>query len=248
MNNKKFQQSLGYIDEDLIVGAIEYTRTKKKHCWGKLGTIAACLCIAVLMVIIAPLFSENSFALKAYAMSSMEDGTISFKETDLLTQSDTWGGYYDGEFFYLNVGLGYEGENIRNVELVIENGFFATQSNTDNKQELSSPKIYVSADNRLIMNGTSFTVEGNTFVLDTPANENNLIFVAVPTKDVTSFPEEIIITATATFKDGSKQVLETSLDLSGTGVFIWTMDEEIIKEFEDLKNSSSNSESFHPVN
>ena len=30
MNSKKIREGMGFIDEDLIAGAIEYTRTKKK--------------------------------------------------------------------------------------------------------------------------------------------------------------------------------------------------------------------------
>ena len=47
MNNNKIRESLSFIDEDLIAGAIEYTRTKKKNGWMKWAAMAACLCLVV---------------------------------------------------------------------------------------------------------------------------------------------------------------------------------------------------------
>ena len=38
---------MGFIDEDLIAGAIEYTRTKKKNGWMKWAAMAACLALVI---------------------------------------------------------------------------------------------------------------------------------------------------------------------------------------------------------
>ena len=47
MNTPKMAKAMGYIDDDLVSGAVEYKRTKKKNSWMKWGAIAACLCLVV---------------------------------------------------------------------------------------------------------------------------------------------------------------------------------------------------------
>ena len=40
-------RAMDYIDDDLVTGAIDYKRTKKKPAWLKWGAMAACLCLVV---------------------------------------------------------------------------------------------------------------------------------------------------------------------------------------------------------
>ena len=47
MSTDRFTAAMGYIDDDLVSGAVEYKRTKKKTSWLKWGAIAACLCLVV---------------------------------------------------------------------------------------------------------------------------------------------------------------------------------------------------------
>ena len=47
MNSSKIREGMGFIDEDLIAGAIEYTRTKKKNGWMKWAAMAACLALVI---------------------------------------------------------------------------------------------------------------------------------------------------------------------------------------------------------
>ena len=42
MSIPKMANAMGYIDDDLVTGAIEYKRTKKKNSWMKWGAMAAC--------------------------------------------------------------------------------------------------------------------------------------------------------------------------------------------------------------
>ena len=42
---------MGFIDEDLIAGAIEYTRVKKKNGWMKWAAMAACLCLVTCLAV-----------------------------------------------------------------------------------------------------------------------------------------------------------------------------------------------------
>ncbi len=51
MNSNKIREGMGFIDEDLIAGAIEYTRTKKKNGWMKWAAMAACLCLVTCLAI-----------------------------------------------------------------------------------------------------------------------------------------------------------------------------------------------------
>ena len=47
MSIPKLAKAMGYIDDDLVTGAVEYKRTKKKNSWVKWGAMAACLCLVV---------------------------------------------------------------------------------------------------------------------------------------------------------------------------------------------------------
>ena len=47
MSIPKMANAMGYIDDDLVSGAVEYKRTKKKNSWLKWGAMAACLCLVV---------------------------------------------------------------------------------------------------------------------------------------------------------------------------------------------------------
>ena len=47
MSTPKLAIAMNYIDDDLVSGAVEYKRTKKKNSWLKWGAMAACLCLVV---------------------------------------------------------------------------------------------------------------------------------------------------------------------------------------------------------
>ena len=47
MSIPKMANAMGYIDDDLVSGAVEYKRTKKKNSWIKWTAMAACLCLVV---------------------------------------------------------------------------------------------------------------------------------------------------------------------------------------------------------
>ena len=58
MSIPKMANAMGYIDDDLVTGAIEYKRTKKKNSWMKWGAMAACLCLVVGIAI--PMLNNDS--------------------------------------------------------------------------------------------------------------------------------------------------------------------------------------------
>ena len=45
MSDPKMAKAMGYIDDALVSGAVEYKRAKKKNAWIKWGAVAACLCL-----------------------------------------------------------------------------------------------------------------------------------------------------------------------------------------------------------
>ncbi len=85
---------MGFIDEDLIAGAIEYTRTRKKNAWMKWAAMAACLCISFVGIIQLILSkSEVNFGadMTVYELTMVEDtlffvdpkGGVYYFESDL---------------------------------------------------------------------------------------------------------------------------------------------------------------------
>ena len=60
MSIPKMAKAMGYIDDDLVTGAIDYKRTKKKNSWMKWGAMAACLCLVVVGAFIAPNITDNA--------------------------------------------------------------------------------------------------------------------------------------------------------------------------------------------
>lgn len=193
---------------------------RKKHHWLKFGVIAACLCAVLLMVFGGLPNSTNTFFVSAYALEIASDGAIQLKETDFLEQPDVWGGHFDGKNFYVNVGLRYGGDNIKSVDFATESGFFAKQyvGNLVDGENVS--RLYVGADNKLVVYGTEFEIVGETITLNEETmTDDLLLFWGMPMADVQDdTPERVDITATATFLDGRTQELPVSIDLSGEGV------------------------------
>lgn len=68
MNAKKFSNALGNVRDEYVSEAIVYQNKRKRHNWAKWGIMAACLCIAVCVVVIPfmnteqPQFPEQSVA------------------------------------------------------------------------------------------------------------------------------------------------------------------------------------------
>lgn len=54
MKTPKLAKAMNYIDDDLVSGAVEYKRTKKKNSWMKWGAMAACLCLVVVGALTIP--------------------------------------------------------------------------------------------------------------------------------------------------------------------------------------------------
>lgn len=71
MSIPRIANALEYIDDDLISGAVEYKRTKKKNRLVRWGAVAACLCL--MLVGLLPFANKDGasgFALTAYALDA----------------------------------------------------------------------------------------------------------------------------------------------------------------------------------
>jgi len=233
MRGNELLNKMELIDPVYVNAADAKPRTQK-HGWLQYGLIAACLCIICLVAFWGIPNSANVFSVKAYAIETADDGAIKLTETDLMEQSEVWGGYCDGENFYVSVGFRYDGENIESVDFTTKEGFFAKQYIDNLAMEENIPKMYVGADNKLVMYGTDFEIVGNLVTLnDQIMTDDLLLFWGTKEAEMSEPLEHIDITATATFYDGRTQEVLIPIDLSGTGVTAYAATEERIQEAEE---------------
>lgn len=240
MNRNDLYNSFNEIDDDILERSETASRNKMKPVWIKWGAIAACLCLVVAGALTIPNLQivpshgqgnmsnpANIFVVKAYALGEMEDGTIKLIEADLVNQPDVWGGHFDNGSFYVSVGLRYEGNNIESVDFITEDGFFAKQYIDELTMGENVFKMYVGADNKLVMYGTEFDIVGNMVTLtDETITDDLLLFWGTHAAEIDAVPQNIEINAIATFYDGQTQEVPISIDLSGTGVYSFTISEE----------------------
>ena len=231
--SKKLYNGMTNISDDMIEEAQSAAVKRKSTAWMKWALAAACLCIALVAAYWNMPNPANAFVVKAYALGETEDGTIQLIETDFIDQPDVWGGHFDGDHFYVSVGLRYEGHNIESVEFTTEEGFFAKQYIDKLAFGENVSRMYVGADNRLVMYGTEFDIVGNTLTLnDETMTDDLLLFWGTNAKDMSEVPQNVEIKAIATFQDGRTQESTVSVDLSGVGVYSATVSEEELQQRE----------------
>lgn len=81
---KKLFSSVTNISDDIIEEAQATTVQRKSSTWMKWAAVAACLCIALVVVSFFNMPNPaNAFVVKAYALGEMDDGTIKLIEADL---------------------------------------------------------------------------------------------------------------------------------------------------------------------
>jgi len=125
---------------------------------------------------------ENPFVMRVYAMERQPDGTYVWREID-ITQLDGWGMHYDGEALYIGLGLWFEfeGESIRTVEFLLEDGFFATQYIGNRGAVPNTPSWHVAiypdfTTSRLVMYGNEFEKVGSTITFGDTMPDDILLF------------------------------------------------------------------------
>lgn len=219
MNGEELLEKMGLADPAYVAAADRPPR-KRKHGWVKYGVAAACLGLVLLAAIWGMPNPANMFVVKAYALEEQADGTIGLKETDLLHQPDVWGGYYDGEHLYINVGLRYEGENIERVTFTTEEGFFAKQSISALSTGKHVGRLYAGADSTLVLVGTEFEIVGSQVTLNGETMTDDLLLFWGMESETGVHPNKLEMTAVATFRDGRTQEVPISVDLSGVGMVL----------------------------
>lgn len=205
MRGNEFLDKMELVSPAYVESADKAPRFKR-HTWVKYGLVAACLCAALLLSFLVMPNGNNAFMVKAYALDIAEDGTVQLTETDVLEHSKFWHAFYDGGTFYLNIGLKYDGKNIKSVTFSTENGFLA-------KQDLSKLRSDEYVYSRFGVSGIKFENCGNSITLDADSpNDELLLFWG--TDDLDSLPESgpIEITATAVFNDGKTQKISIPIN------------------------------------
>ncbi len=222
MKREELSQAISSIDPKFVLEAETYSWKKRRltRLWRGGAAVAALLCLVVVLYALLPQQPAGLFTVKAYALDLDEDGMVVLREEDLLEKSDYWGGYCDGENYYVSMGLRYEGENIERVTFTTQEGFFAQQRITPDIPEEQVSSIYVGPENKLIVFGEEFTVSGSSVTLEgTEMEEGLLLFWGIQALSADDIPKNPNITAEAVFRDGGTQTVNVCLDLSGMGVF-----------------------------
>lgn len=230
MRPEVISEVVGNIDPKYIQEAGTYEghkRKSKQFPWRRSLAAAAAILIALVGMFTVPNMS-NTFTVKAYARELDDTNTVVLKEIDLLDQPEYWGGYFDGENYFINMGFRYEGKNIKSVTFTTQEGFFATQQ-VDLAAE-DTCKLYAGADDDLLICGKNFNIAGNSITLESSVmDENLLLFWGIQASSKESIPQEPTFTATATFKNGKAQKITITLDLSGPSVFAGKSSDEAIQ-------------------
>lgn len=242
MTGKQLFDGLGDVGERYYQEACAY---KSRRHWLWRGVAAACVCLGLLGALLALPREHNAFVVKAYALDLEADGTIGLQAQDIWERPEILGGHFDGENFYVNIGLGYEGEQIARVTFSTETGFFARQNVAELFLEENVSRMYVGADMQLALCGEEFEIAGDRVTVDESALESGtLLFWGTAASGREDLPEQVPITAQAEFRDGTKQKITVTLDIAGPMVYseerspeeIWQMWEEREKEREYYLN------------
>jgi hypothetical protein len=160
----------------------------------------------------------NMFVIRAYAMEQQSDGSFELRELDLVNQSGTWGAILDGTILYLNITLGFEGENIRSVEFNTDVGFFA-KHNADMERGTEGGITLYTGDNAIILQGAGFERIGNSFTLtENEIADSALLFLGQDNIDMEQRHlglQDMVIRAIVTFVDGTTQEETIAINLEG---------------------------------
>ncbi len=130
MSIPKMAKAMEYIDDDLVSGAVEYKRTKKKNSWMKWGAIAVCLCLVVVGAFvfqngnIGPIMGTVDEEIKRIAVFPATE-TIENVETatiESITETDAYSMDILGEYLPTQLPEGYAFEKGSILETTMKNG------------------------------------------------------------------------------------------------------------------------------
>jgi len=201
MKNDKIVKAYNAIqpDEDaknrvrakLMQSALSAKKNSGKQFYKRTRVAAVAAVAAVILIVFGTtLFNqtgdifmpENLFVMRVYAMELQPDGTYIRREVD-ITQLHGWGVHYDGETLFIGLGLwfDFEGENIRNIEFSLKDGFFATQYIGNRGAVPNTPSHHVGippyfTTSRLVMYGFDFDKIGDTITFESTMPDDILLF------------------------------------------------------------------------
>ena len=192
------------------------------------GALAAVICLMVLGSMLLAPQGDSSFSIKAYAMEQLTDGSIEWREVDLLDQTHNWSSHYNGSEFYLNIRLNCEGENIKSADFYTDDGFFAIQYlKIENGKTILEKGVPAGGTTNsdgvdIITNyGLDYERIGNKYTLDNGKMRDDLLLFLGKEVQVTDWdnlheqlPSQMTIRAVVTFNDGKTQ--EQTLILNHT--------------------------------
>lgn len=222
MRREEISEAVSNIDTRFLLEAETYTPRSRCPVWIIRGGLAAAavLALALLIHTLPGRLADNVFTVKSCALDLDENGSVVLRETDLVESSDYWGGYCDGENYYVNMGFRYEGTNLKQVTFTTEEGFFARQQITPGLTEDQVSTIRVGPEDRLIVFGREFDLCGSSVTLEgAEMEEGLLLFWGVQAASTDDIPRDPAITAQAVFENGDTQTVQVKLDLSGMAVF-----------------------------
>ncbi|MCL2838483.1 MAG: hypothetical protein FWE04_05395 [Oscillospiraceae bacterium] len=210
-----------------------------------LATTAAVLMFALFGVRFFTPDSNNFFALQAYAMEVREDGTIELRMLEYAnfnySSHGVWHGHYDGENFYLNIAIGFIGENIKQVEFTTDFGFFAKQF--IDRESITDDIHPTTSGGRILRFGDDFEIIGNSFIVDESFIADDWILFLGQEGEFDMDNRHRTVRAIATFNDGTTQ--EEVININLEDRFGWiTMDENVTlesqRQFEIFRNFYEN--------
>lgn len=232
MSGKQLFDGLGAVGERYYQEACDY---KPRRHWLWRGVAAACVCLGLLGALLALPQENNAFVVKTYALDLEADGTIGLRAEDVWERPEILGGHFDGENFYVNIGLGYEGDHVERVTFSTETGFFASQNVAELSLEENVSRMYVGEDMQLALCGEEFELMGNRVTVDESALESGtLLFWGTEASGREDVPEQVPITAQAEFRDGTKQTITVTLDIQGPMAYSTRLSPEEMEQFMEI--------------
>ena len=184
-----------------------------------LASAAAVICLMVLGSVFLFPQNNNAFQLKAYALEQQDDGSIEQREVDLVNDKQGWSFNDDGENVYINIWLKCDGENLKNVDFYVDDGFFAKQYIIRENGQILKDGVPMAGSGSTIMRyGNDYVNVGNHFTLNADEmTDDLLVFWGTESRRIgkdLNLPAELTIRAVATFKDGKTQEEALVIDLS----------------------------------
>ena len=157
MSIPKMSKALGHIDDDLVSGAVEYKRTKKKNGWLKWGAMAACLCLVVLVAMPFMQNSEPVTDIEPYKGLSVSEAVAYEPYGELFPQTILDGyvleentvGLYDGKVLkavYCNNST----EDVMTITISDKGHFGNVELNTVLEKEQNGSKIYMDSGDYVV--------------------------------------------------------------------------------------------------